>query len=192
MTTDTPTSAKTIFETIARFSKKAIKFVFKTLAAAALAVIILAILLPTTFFAVRASQPMEASQFNGLTFYQYMTWRVETHNEVAAQYQTTYPDKDVKTWICNITGHSTFVIFAPLSEFYTLAGKFHALRWVINPRDFKYIPINSTWMNLPTAWWTTYESMISSTIRGDQGDPVVYCRLPQYPPTPEQLTEPKP
>jgi hypothetical protein len=184
--TPTPTTTKRIFKASAWFARNAISFIFKTIAAAALATTILAIVLPIGFFAMRASQPMNAPQFNGLTFYQYMTWRIDTHNEIAAQYQATHPNKDVKPWICNITGHGTFVIFAPMSEFYTLAGKYPALRQLINPRDYKYIPTDLTWGNLPAAWWTTYEAMISSTIRGDNSDPVVYCRLPQIPPTIEE------
>jgi len=188
-TARTPTTAKTIVASIARFVRKAIQFVFKTIAAATLAASLLAIVLPIGFFAWRAGQPMESPQFNGLTFYQYMTWRVKTHNEVAAQYQATHPNKDVKPWICNIAGHGTFVIFAPMSEFYSLAGKFPALRRFMNPRDYKYIPVDVTWATLPSAWWTTYETAISTTIHGDRSSPAVYCRLPQYPPTPEEWAQ---
>ncbi len=191
MDTATPSTARKFFEALARFARKAIKFVFKTIIAATLAAIILAIAMPVVFFAWRTGQPMEAPQFNGLTFYQYMTWRIETYNEVAAQYQAAHPDVKVQAWGCNIVGNSTFVIFAPMSEFYTLAGKFPALRRFINPLDYRYIPTDVTWATLPSAWWTTYEAMISSTIRSDS-HLIGYCQLPQYPPTPEQLGTQKP
>ena len=189
--TPTPNSSKTIFGPIARFSKKAIKFVFKTIAAIALAAIILAILLPISFFAVRASQPMEASQFNGLTFYQYMTWRVEMHKATAAVYQATHSNVYANPSTCYLSD-STFVIFAPMSEFYTLAGKFPTLRRFISPRDYKYVPTDVTWATMPSAWWTTYETAISTSIHKDTQADQTYCQLPQYPPTPEQLTAQKP
>jgi hypothetical protein len=189
--TPTPTTTNRIFKAIARFARKAIKYVFKTFAATVLASIILAIILPIGFFAMRAGQPMEAPQFNGLTFYQYMTWRIESYKANSAQYQAMHPNVAVKVDACYI-GNLSLAIFAPMSEYYTLAGKFPALRLIISPWDYKYIPLDATLATFPSDWWTTYESMISSTIRGDQGAPVVYCRLPQYPPTPEQLTAQKP
>jgi len=189
--TPTPTSAKPILEVLAQFAQKAIKFVFKIIAAAVLAAIILVIVLPIVFFAWRAGQPMEAPQFNSLTFYQYITWRVETHNEEAAHYHATHPNVNANPSTCYL-GDSTFVIFAPMSEFYTLAGKFPTLRRFISPRDYQYIPTGVTWATLPSAWWTTYETAISTTIHKDTHADQTYCQLPQYPPTPEQLTPQKP
>ncbi len=185
--TPTRTTAKTILAAVARFARKAIKFVFKTIAAATLAAIILAFILPIIFFAWRAGQPMEAPQFNGLTFYQYMTWRIETHKATIAQYQATHPNVAVKANVCYLDNLG-FAIFAPWSEFYTLAGKFPALRRFINPRGYKYIPTDVTWATLPSAWWTTYEDMISGTIRSDS-HLTGYCRLSQYPPTPEEWAQ---
>jgi hypothetical protein len=183
-TTRTPATAKTIVASIARFARKAIQFVFKTIAAVTLA----AIILPIGFFAWRAGQPMESPQFNGLTFYQYATWRIESYKTNAAQYQAMHPEVVVKVNACYVS-NLPFVIFAPMSEFYTLAGKFPALRRFISPRDYKYIPVDVTWATLPSAWWTTYETAISTTIRGDRSSPAVYCRLPQYPPTPEEWAQ---
>ncbi|MFA5872740.1 MAG: hypothetical protein WC832_02125 [Anaerolineales bacterium] len=130
---------------------RTIKFVFKTIAAAALAAIILAVVPPIVFFAWRSAQPMEAPQFNGLTFYQYMTWRFETHNATAAQYQATHPNVSVKVDACYLAD-LRLAIFAPMSEFDTLAGKFPALRRFISPRDYTHIPPDATWATLPAAW----------------------------------------
>jgi len=39
---------------------------------------------------------MNDPMFNGLSFYQYITWLIETHNDVAAEYQATYPNVELK------------------------------------------------------------------------------------------------
>ena len=66
--------------------------------------------------------------------------------------------------------------------------KVPALRRFSSPRDYKYIPTDVNWETLPSAWWTTYEATISIPIKLDNRV-MVYCRLPQYPPTLEELTQ---
>ena len=54
------------------------KFIIKlfgTLIKAALALLIVALFTPTLYFAWCMGQPMDMTQFNGLTYYQYMDWR---------------------------------------------------------------------------------------------------------------------
>ncbi|MFA5872741.1 MAG: hypothetical protein WC832_02130 [Anaerolineales bacterium] len=183
--TPTPTTAKKIFEAIARFSRKAIKFVFKTVQV----LLIIAIVLPIGYFAWRAAQPMNAPQFNGLTFHQYMTWRVETYKANGARYQATHPKVKVKPWACIVGDLGYGASVAPLTEYYTLAGIYPGLRRFIDPHDYEYIPANVTWMTFLPAWWDTYEALVWNWAQGDHGRPLAYCRLPQYPPTPEEWAQ---
>ena len=108
----TQTSAKTLFKGITRFARNAISFIFKTIAAAALAATILAIALPIVFFAWRAGQPMEAPQFNSLPFYQYLTWRIESYKANSAQYQAMHPNVAVRVDACYI-GNLQFCDLCP-------------------------------------------------------------------------------
>lgn|GEM_PF-1140272 len=186
ITTATSTTAKRLFETITRFALKVIRFVFKTLAAAALAATILAIALPIVFFGWRASQPMEAPQFNRLTFYQYMSWRIESYKADGVQYQATHPNVKVKPWACTVGDLGYEASVAPLTEYYTLAGIYPGLRLFIDPHDYEYIPADVTWMTFLPAWWDTYEALVRNWTQGDHGRPLAYCRLPQYPPTLEE------
>jgi hypothetical protein len=157
-----------------------------------LILLIIVIVVPLGYFAWRAGQPMEMPQFNGLTFYQYMNWRIETFNANGAQYQADHPDAKVRTWGCTVGDVGYMLTMGPLTEFYTLAGIYPGIRRFINSKDYQYIPDDATWLTFLSSWWATYEASVWNRAEGDQGRLVVYCRLPQSPPTPAEWSESRP
>jgi hypothetical protein len=154
-----------------------------------LLLLVIAVLTPAVFFLWRAGKPLKRPEFSGLTFYQYMSWRIETHNIMADAYQTAHPDKNIKTWGCNVGDVAYYLPTFPLSGFYTLAGIYPDLRRFVNPKDYEYIPTDATLTTFLPSWWTAYEAAMWNHAQADQGGFVVYCRLPQYPPTPEELVQ---
>jgi hypothetical protein len=172
--TPTPTTPRKIFEAIARYTRKAIRFVFKTIAAVALAAILLAILLPPVAFAIRSTQPMNDPLFNGLSFYQVTRLRYEQYQNFVTHYNTTHPaDAVVKPGMCFWTEVANSLTNALLAEVCTLA-KCSGLTVVpTGPGTY------------PEAIWTNFEKVLVDQFNRAPHQPVGACRLPPSFPPPE-------
>ena len=163
--------------------RKTINLLFKLI----LILLILAILFPIGWFAWHAGQPMEISGFNGLTYYQYALWRKMAYDELAAKYQATHPNVEVKFNACS----QTEILIEPVrffgSGFFVLAGKYPVLQRFLDQSDIQ-APSGVIWTNFLPLWWQVFEEFLWGGATYSPHGPVVYCRLqPGDIPTPEEF-----
>ena len=172
--TPTPNSPRTIFEVIARFIRKAIRFIFKTIGAAALAAIILAILLPPAAFAIRSTLPMNNPLFNNLSFYQVTRLRYNQYRDFVTKYNTTHPsDAGISSGACFWTEVARSLTNALLAEVCTLA------------KCSGLIVVPTGLGTYPTAIWGNFEDNLIYEFDRAPQQPVGACRLPPNFPLPE-------
>ena len=171
--TPTPTTPRKIFEAIARYTRKAIRFVFKTIAAVALAAILFAIILPPVAFAIRSTQPMNDPLFNGLSFYQVTRLRYEQYKDFVTYYNTTHPaDAVMKPGACFWTEVAdSLTVSALLAEVCTLA----------KCSGLAVVPTSIG--TYPAAIWANFEANLVDQFNHAPHKPVGACRLPpSFPP----------
>ena len=147
---------------------------------AVLLVLVIAILTPIVFFAWRASQPMQMKEFNGLTFYQVMTWEKTAYARLAQQYDRAHPGKNPVDGQC----YTTDVAFVPLryalAGWYALAGIYPGLQKYISPSDIHNgaVAQDVTWLTFLPTWWKNFEKSFWSGIIYSQTGFAHWCRLP--------------
>jgi len=142
------------------------------------------------WFAWRGGQPMELAQFNGLTYFEFLSWHKLAYQQLAEQYQATNPGKVADTPCYGIElGVSVFARL-PVSGFYALAGIFPELQRIINQSDIQagFIQKDVSWSSFFSAWWYSYENLVLSGAESNQHNPVVYCRIQPYNPSPADLS----
>jgi len=172
--TPTPNSPKTMIEAIARFIWKAIRFIFKTIGAAALAAIILAILLPPAAFAIRSTQPMNNPLFNGMSFYQVTRLRYNQYQDFTPKFNTTHPHSVLSPEECFWSEVAeSITVSALLAEVCTLA-KCSGL--VVVPTGIG---------TYPAAIWANFEANLRDQYYHAPEQPAGSCRLPPSFPPPE-------
>jgi hypothetical protein len=142
--------------------------------------LIVALLTPIAYFAWRAGQPMDRSEFRGLTFYHLLSSRQEAYDLLAHSYQSNHPNVDVKDGMC--FGVEVFVegvVSWPNSGFYTLASAYPSLQRFVNPIDLQhgYVPENVAVWNFLSTWWDTFELFLWHLIKHVPHGPVAYCRI---------------
>jgi hypothetical protein len=166
------------------------KTILKILGDAVRILLLATIIFPIGWFAWRAGQPMELPQYNGLTYYQFVSWRKMAYHELAVDYQVAHPDNPMHGGldVCFITntGVSLFARF-PLAGFETLAGVFPNLKKLISPRDWMNIPEDVTLQTFLPQWWGIFEKFIWSAAEYSPNSATIYCRLPPDVPTPEEF-----
>lgn len=167
-TTRTSSVGRKIYMTFARFTQKAIKFVFKTIAAAILAAIILAIILPPAAFAFRSALPLNDPLFNGLSFYQVIQLRDSQYRVSVARYNAVHPNNKFPTppQVCSWIEVANSLTGALQAEVCTLA-KCSGLAVV--PTSLGEYPA--------TIWANFEENLVYDFIHAPQ-QPAVACRLP--------------
>lgn len=154
-----------------------------------LILLILAIVLsPMAWFAWRAGQPMDLAQFNGLTYYEFLSWRKLAYQQLAEQYRAANPGEaaDTPCHLIDLVGESTLG-FA-LSGFYTMAGIYPELQQYIPSHDIETIPQEINWRSFLPSWWGVYEKIIWVEIYHMPSTPVAYCRIQPYIPSPTELS----
>jgi hypothetical protein len=107
------------------------------------------IIVPIGYLAWRAGQPMELPQFNGLTYYQYMSWRKAALHQIAVEYQAAHPNAKMGGCLdmCfQDEAGITLGISFPLAGFYTLAGIYPDLQQHIQKSALQYVPKDVTWL----------------------------------------------
>ena len=144
------------------------------------ALVLIALLTPIAYFAWRAGQPMDRSEFRDLTYYRLLSERQDDYDQLAHAYQASHPNVKVKTGMCfGVEVFVEVVVSWPHSGFYTLAGLFPSLKRFVNPWDLQrgYVPEGVTYMNFLPVWWNTFELFLWGLIDHVPHGPVAYCRL---------------
>ncbi len=135
---------------------------------------------PLAYFAWRANQPMELSQFDGRTYLEWQDTRRAAYAELAQQYRSSHPKQEVKDGICFFTEAGVQLVAAvPNSGFYALAGIYPSLRSFTNPQDLRdgLVPQGITWARFLPAWWETFEKFVWEMAEHAPHGPVPYCRI---------------
>lgn len=156
--------------------KKFLKTLFKSI----LLVLLVTILIPIIYFTWRASQPMELSKYNGLTYYQYIEWREMAYKDSVTIYQIDHPEKTIeRPWSCNVTNLflentagwylSGVILYAQDHPEITLSWPQSSLEMI--PTD------NINWINYLPELWKVRERLIWSNAEHATSGPVSYCRI---------------
>jgi hypothetical protein len=135
---------------------------------------------PIVYFAWRAGQPMDRSEFRDLTFYRLLSERHAAYNLLARSYQASHPNVKLKIGMCFGVEMFVEVVVSWLhSGFYTLAGAFPSLQRYVNPLDLRrgYVPENVILVNFLSSWWDTFELFLWGLISHVPHGPVPYCRI---------------
>jgi len=172
--TATPTSPRMIIKAIARFTRKAIRFVFKTIAAAALAGILLAILLPPVAFAIRSFQPLNDPLFNGLSFYQVTKLRYDQYQEFTPQYNATHPHSVLSPEEC---------FWGEVAESITVSALLAEVCTLAKCSGLDVVPTSIG--TYPAAIWANFEVNLVDQFNHAPQQPAGSCRLPPSFPPPE-------
>ena len=158
------------------FVKNTLKVLFRAI----LVIIVMMIFTPPAYFIWRSVQPMELSQFYGLTYYQFINQRRQAYDEYAQEYQARHPDERVDSKYCFIPELTVQVMGAfPMAGFYTLAGMYPELQQYVNPQDLQqgFLPGEVTWTSFLSTWWETYEKFVWGMVEHAPKAPVPYCRI---------------
>jgi len=159
---------------------KAIGKLFKFLTKTILWVIVIALIIPVGYFAVRMGQPMDLPEYKGLTYYQFAEWRKQSYDDLAQRYQESHPDKEVKMGMCNGTDNGAAVAQWVQSATYTYAAISPELQktWRLSENDMKSIPVGATWATFLPHWWKSFETFQLMLLKYSPHQSVVYCRVP--------------
>jgi hypothetical protein len=163
---------KTVTQTF-RFVLKMVKFIFKTIAAAVLATIILAIILPPAAFAWRSTQPMNNPVFNSLSLYQVMILRYGQYEGFVTRYDNTHPaDAFITPEMCfwdDVKASTVLSVLATVSC---------AIRTSECINSMSLEP--DTARTFPAMTWAIYEGSLVWAFNRGSHHPVAACWMPPY------------
>jgi hypothetical protein len=145
-----------------------------------------AMLTPILYFAWRAAQPMELPEFKGLTYYQFLEWRLIAQNELEVKYQVSHPQVKVKVGVCDESNRVVTFLVTPLQSLLYTFWSWRDDRNRLAMLEANYPVINEpvTWVNFMPSWWYVYEGLVLSLTKYTPHTSVVYCRLQPNIPTP--------
>jgi hypothetical protein len=166
--------------------RKGFALLFKT----TLLALLIAVLIPTLYFAWRMGKPLPQPEFKGLSYYQYFEWRKMATEDAIAKYIVSHPNYEY-TGIGNpmtacysgdIAG--AYLLLPPQSFSYTLAALAGKMADELHP-----LPTGVTLLNFMPKWWDTFEYLFwYNEIRLDGfGSLVEFCRIRPSIPTPEEF-----
>ena len=137
---------------------------------------------------------MELSEYNGLTYYQYIEWRKMAYEDSVTKYQTDHPEKVIeRPWSCNVTDlflENTAGWYLSAVILYAKDHPDIARTWpqsslsMIPERDVTFISY------LPELW-KVRERLIWSNAEHAPSGPVTYCRIQPNLPTRIEFEEMK-
>lgn len=138
------------------------------------------VIVPVSYLAWRAGQPMDLPQFKGLTYYQYLSWRKDALHHLALVYQASHPTAKMgggldMCYTVDVTGDLAIIL--PLTGFYTLSGVFPNLQKFVASYDRGYIPRDMTLLTFMPTWWLTFEKLTWYMAKIAPETSVAYCRL---------------
>ena len=154
--------------------------IISTLTKAISLLLIIALATSIAYFAWRAGQPIDRSEFRDLIFYRLLSERQVAYDQLAHSYQAIHPNVKVKIGMCfGVEMFDEVVVSRPYSGFYTLAGAFPSLQRYVNPLDLRrgYVPENVILVNFLSSWWDTFELFLRGLISHVPHGPVPYCRI---------------
>ena len=163
-----------------------LSLLFKTI----LLALLVAVLIPTLYFAWRMGEPLPQPEFKGLSYYQFFEWRKIAHEDAIAKYMDSHPDYEY-------TGIGTPMTACYSSRLYitSFVGTFQAFSFTLAalagrmPDKLHTLPTEVTLFNFVPKWWDTFEYLFwYNHIRLDSfGSFVVMCRIQPNIPTPDEL-----
>jgi len=147
--------------------------------------IIVAIVIPVGYFAVRAGQPMEHPEYKGLTYYQYLDWQDQEHKrlweEVGIAYKEQHPESYDDPRICVVTSLDFEIPYHFVqTALYTYAGMNPDWYEKVPPGSRKSVPEGVTWGNFLPKWWLTFEDFQLGSLEHRKHAPSPYCRIPDH------------
>jgi hypothetical protein len=123
---------------------------------------------------------MDLPAFKGQTYVEWLEKRHDAYKDLANEYQSAHPQKEVKNGICFATEFTMqFAGAIPNSGLYALAGIYPQLQRLVDPRDRRdgLAPQEVSWLTFLPAWWETYEKFIWGMAEHAPQGPVPYCRI---------------
>jgi len=169
-----------------------IKTTFKTI----LLALIVAIITPTVWLAWRANQPMDMPEFKGLTYFQYMEWRKMSHQNLIAKYNASHPNYKYTGWGDQMTAcwGADAIVGTLVPGEMSLYGAFAAYKlsaedltkFKAAQHDYAPDKIYSL-LDLPKAFWYSYEWLQWSAALYAPEGPVAFCRVQPKIPTPAEF-----
>ena len=124
---------------------------------------------------------MSMPEYSGRTYYELLVERRQRYANLAAEYQASHPNEDVKAGMC-------FQVEVAVSLGNTLpwAGLCTASEFISSLRIYGSRSqqlgcgqMGGTWLNFLSTWWKTFESLLYKDIlmTATHG-PVPYCHIP--------------
>ena len=144
-------------------------------------ILIVAILAPFGYFAWRAGQPMSMPEYGGRTFYELQTERRQAYADLATEYQASHPNTDVKVGMCfQAEVAVSLANTLPWSGLCAASEFIPSLRiYGSRSQQLGCGQMGGTWLNFPSTWWNTFESLLYKDILNTAPHgPVPYCRIP--------------
>lgn len=167
----------------------------KNFARMLLIAILLVILIPITFLAWRAGQPMKLPQFNRLTYYQVLEWEQLAHENLISKYEAAHPSVEYKG-IGNRMTACFWGSFLPLSLTVGVEESLMNTVMSFGNGDRREAMLKAgyfapdqpvtIWNFLPS-WWGSYEKVVLDGLNHEPQTSVVYCRIQPDIPTPAEL-----
>jgi len=156
---------------------KIFKFIGKLIAL----LVLVAILAPIIYFAWRAGQPMSMPEYDGRTYYELLAERRQAYADLAAEYQASHPNVDVKDGMCF---QAEMIVI--LSNTFPWSGLCAASEIIPELRIYGEKSqkmgggnMGGTWINFSDTWWHTFEALLYADIFSTRSQgPVPYCRIP--------------
>ena len=147
----------------------AIGKLFEFLTKTVLWAILIALIIPVGYFAVRMGQPMDLSEYKGLTYYQYVEWEHMVQREHLDEWHAKNPSVQGEEYEkINTCGIISFA-FGHTGRFFS-QPLLLIERSVMTDEPFDFIRF------LPN-WWENFERNHLATLRGNStAHPI--CRIP--------------
>ena len=144
--------------------------------------VVVALLAPIGYLAWRAGQPMSMPEYGGRTYYELLAERRQAYADLAAEYQASHPNIEVKTGMCFQNEFIMSVGYTfPWAGFCTLSEVIPSLQGFIGPRARQAgcsQGENTNWLNFTNSWWMNFERMQYPMYEHRTAGPVIYCRIP--------------
>jgi hypothetical protein len=143
--------------------------------------VVVALLTPIGYLAWRAGQPMSMPEYGGRTYYELLADRRQAYADLAAEYQASHPNADVKVGMCfQVEVAVSLGNTLPWAALCTASELIPGLRiYGSRSQQLGCGQMGGTWLNFPSTWWNTFESLLFKDIlvTAPHG-PVPYCRFP--------------
>jgi hypothetical protein len=123
---------------------------------------------------------MSMPEYSGLTYYELLAERQQGYADMAAEYQASHPNADVKVGMC-FQAELTISLMSTLPWSAVCAtSEFIPALQVYGPKSQRMGcgQRGGTWINFPSNWWRTYEELLYTDILATRPQgPVQYCRI---------------